>query len=352
MKSRMLGRTGLSVAEIGLGTEYLLNTSQENLSAVVHAAVAAGVDYIDFFYAQPEIRDWMGHALQGIRSQVTLAAHFGAAETDGQYRKTNDMAESQAYFDDLLRRLRTDYVDVLFLHNVDKEEDVDLALGPFLDQVRRYRDQGQARYIGFSGHTAAGAIRAVESGAIDVLMYPVHIGEHGDADRDAVLAACCAHDVGVVAMKVFAGGKLIRERAADGFTAVHGLSYALSRHGVATAVPGPANLQELREDLAFIASSPEERDFGKQLAAMDPGDGGPTCVYCNHCLPCPEDIDIGAVSRILDAWEAGHATWATREYAQLAVPPSACIDCGQCAERCPWGVDSPDRMRRAAEALG
>lgn len=351
MKKRRLGRTERAVSEIGLGTEYLLGTSAQNTDCVVRTAVDAGVDYIDFFYAQPEIRDWMGRALRGVRDRVLLATHFGAGERDGQYCKIRDIAESREYFEDLLRRLGTDYVDVLFLHNVDQPEDADLALGPFLDQVSRYREEGQVRFIGFSGHTPATSIRAVESGRVDLLMYPVHLGHHGDSGRDGVLSACAANDVGLVAMKVFAGGKLLRERTDPAVTPVPFLAYALSRHAVSTVVPGPANVEELVQSLAFVDATPEERDFAALLPQGGAGDVPASCVYCNHCLPCPSGIDIGAVSRALDAWDAGHADWAKREYGQLAVPASACVRCGACAERCPWAIDAPGRMERAAAQL-
>ena len=348
MNRRRLGRTELAVAELGLGTEYLLDTSAQNVDRVIRTAVDAGAEYIDFFYAQPDIRDWMGRALDGIRDRVILAGHLGPGELNGQYCKLRDVARSQEFFEDLLRRLGTEYVDVLFLHNADSPEDTDLALGPFLERVNAYREQGRARFIGFSGHTPATTIRAVESGQVDVLMYPIHLEHHGDSGRDEVLSACAARDVGLVGMKVFAGGKLLRERADQGVTPVPFLAYALSRPAVSTVVPGPAGVEELRQSLAFIDAPPEERDFAALLPAGEGGAQPASCVYCNHCLPCPSGIDIGAVSRALDAWDAGHAEWARREYGALSVPASACVRCGKCAERCPWAIDAPGRMEQAA----
>lgn len=339
------------VSEVGLGTEYLLNTSPETVDEVVRTAVDHGVTFIDFFYGQPVIRDWMGAALQGIRERVMLAGHFGAAETDGQYRKSHDLDESKHYFDDLLHRLGIDHVDVLYLHNVDSVEDTEWALGPCLEQVRRYQDQGKARYIGFSGHTPETAITAAESGAVDVLMYPVHVGNHGSEGQASVLAACAKHDIGVVAMKPFAGGKLLQDERPANATPVSLLSYSLSSPAVSTVVPGPKDVSELLECLEYVKAGPEQRDFSSILLTPGTQTGEATCVYCNHCLPCPAGIDVGAVSRILDAFEAGRKGWARHEYERLETLPSACTECGGCQERCPWQVDSPARVRRAAELL-
>ena len=351
MNTRILGKTGTTVSELGLGTEYLLNTSRETVQEVVRTAVDHGVTYLDFFYAQPDIRDWMRTALCGIRERVVLAGHFGAAEEDGQYRKSHDLAESRRYFDDLLLRLDTDYVDVLILHNADSKEDTERALGPCLEQVLMYQEQGKARHIGFSGHTPESALAAAESGVVDVLMYPVHVGQHGEEGLGRVLSACAEHEVGVVAMKPFAGGKLLQGERLLGATPVALLAYSLSRLAVSTTVPGPKDVRELRECLEYIGAAPERRDFSDVLQAARPQGGKATCVYCNHCLPCPSGIDIGAVSRILDACEAGQREWAERESRRLTVLPSACIQCAGCRERCPWQIDSPARIRRAAELL-
>lgn len=116
---------------------------------------------------------------------------------------------------------------------------------------------------------------------------------------------------------------------------------------VVTTIPGVAELAELHEALALFSATDEERDFGGMLADFQEYVQG-ECVYCNHCLPCPAEIDIGRVSRLLDV--AGDspspALWA--EYAALPAKAAACTACGACAQRCPFGVPVIDRMRRAA----
>ena len=352
MLYRALGRTGAQVGVIGLGCEYLLGKPAGQIVSVVRAALDAGVNYFDLFYAQPEIRDAYGEALAGRRDTVLVGGHLGAWHEDGQYARTRGLAISEEYFHDLLKRLRTDTIDVLFLHNCDDPDDYELVMTTHLEMADRFRRQGKARFIGFSGHTPAIAQRAVASGAVDVLMFQIHLLEHAREGRQELLDACVAHNVGVVGMKPYAGGKLLQERASAAITPVACLSYALAQIGVTTVVPGAQDHAQLQDALSFLEATGEERDFSQALRDTGAAAGGSSCVYCNHCLPCPSGIDIGAVTRLLDTARRGSLEGARRAYAQLAAKASECAQCGSCAERCPWQVDAPAAMVAAAQLLG
>ncbi len=99
------------------------------------------------------------------------------------------------------------------------------------------------------------------------------------------------------------------------------LSYALSQVGVSTTVPGCKNLNELAEALAYWHASEEERDFSEVFRAFADSASG-QCVYCNHCLPCPVEIDIGKTLSLLDEAQRQSTTAARsglgreREYAE------------------------------------
>jgi aryl-alcohol dehydrogenase-like predicted oxidoreductase len=82
MKYRKLGRTEISVSEIGLGTEYLNGQSFETISSVTHKATDTGVNYIDVLFSFPEYRTDIGNALKGRRDKVIIAGHTGCAMTE------------------------------------------------------------------------------------------------------------------------------------------------------------------------------------------------------------------------------------------------------------------------------
>ncbi|MHB0875522.1 MAG: aldo/keto reductase [Anaerolineae bacterium] len=368
MQWRTLGHTGARVSAVSLGTEYLINRPREHVVAVIHEAIARGINYFDLFYAQPAFRDDMGAAFAGRREGVMLTAHLGAIGRDDQYDRTRDVKVAEPYFLDYLKRYDTDYVDVLFIHNVNSPEEYEEAMnGGLLESALRYRDQGKARWIGFSGHWVSTSLAAVRSGVVDVLMFPINLAGHAVAGRKELYQECAARGVGLVAMKPYGGGRLLRpERAAEvksgylgagegttslqwrvAITPAQCLSYVLTQPGLSTVVPGCKDLAELEAALAVLEATAAERDYSPVLADFAEYAEG-ECVYCNHCLPCPSSIDVGETIRLLDEAN-GHPSEAQRAaYAALPAPASDCSECGACADRCPFGVDTPALIAQAA----
>jgi len=371
MRYRTLGRTGLKVGEIGLGTEYLNGPSRETVGAVVAEAVEAGVNYFDVLYSFPEYLDNLGAALRGRRDQVVLTVHLGCAETDGQYRRSRDPEECDRNFHDMLRRLGTDRADIIIVQNSDEQSDYEEILRPggLLELALRLRGEGKGRFLGLSSHTVPVPQRAVESGVYDVLMFSINAafdalpseagswGETGEK-RDLNLARrslyqLCAHrEVGLVAMKPFGGGRLLAP--GDGLTApspVECLSYVLSQPGVCTTVPGVKSVEELRASLHYCEATPEARDYSA-LVARSQSNLAKVCVYCNHCQPCPQEIDIGQAMRLLDLASLGLTEQLRRQYRTLpGGSPADCVECGACQGRCPFGFDAGACMKRAAEVF-
>ncbi|NLV74324.1 MAG: 4Fe-4S binding protein [Chloroflexi bacterium] len=358
MPTRTLGQLGWSVGEIGLGTEYLIPATRETIIEVVRAAHERGVTYYELFPAQPHYRDAMGEAFAPLRKEVILSAHLGSTVPDNQYEAARDVAVCRKWFEDYLRRFRTDYADVVFLHNVDTQEDTDdvLRLDGLLGLAQDYVKKGSARAVGFAGHTVSTSLQAVRTGAIDMLLFPVHLAGHtfvspefnSMASIHDLLQECRERGVAVVAMKPYGGGKLV-ERRPDGRSAatpVQCLAYTLSQPGVACAVPGCANVAELESALAYLDATPAERDYGPAIAQVNETvQGG--CVYCNHCLPCPSEIDIAQVMRYLDRYELQEQEAIYRSYHNLVNNADDCIECGACEERCPFRVAIIERMRAA-----
>ncbi|MBU0492792.1 MAG: aldo/keto reductase [Chloroflexi bacterium] len=367
MQVRTLGHTGLNVSEIGLGTEYLNGQPRETVVSVIHQALDRGVNYIDVVFGFASYQEHLAAALEGCRDQVVLTGHLGSTEKDGQYRCSRDVKQSERFILDQLARFKTDHVDVLMLHNLNtlKQYEGLLAPGGILELALRLRQEGKARFIGLSGHDVAMALRAVEHGPIDVLMFPVNPVNHALPGRQELFNACARQGVGIVAMKPFAGGKLFqhnrtvymaryqtggessKKKMPRGVTPVQCLSYVLAQ-GVATTVPGVKDPDELAATLAYLDAAPEERDFSAVLADFQEYVTG-ECVYCNHCLPCPSAIDIGQVNRLVDQAADGVSESLHTAYAALPARASDCIECGACTERCPFGVDVVPRMRRAVE---
>jgi predicted aldo/keto reductase-like oxidoreductase len=371
-ETRKLGRTALEVGVVGLGAEHLHNKPRKRVVSVIHEAIERGVNYFDLVFSFSDYRDNLGAAFRGRRDKVIIAGHIGCAETDGRYRRTRFVRECDVLFHDLLKRLETDYIDVLVIQFVDKEEDYEEIMRPhgLMELARRLQKQGKARAIGLSGHKIPVAIKAVRSGEIDVLMFPLNLAWDVVPGREKVLRACVEEQVGLVAMKVFAGGRIFRRKEGKSVTPVQCLHYALSQAGVSTAVPGVKNANELKRTLRFLEATDEEKDFSSVVSHYQEDLKG-NCVYCNHCLPCPVGIDIGRKIQRLDRALAASSDGLKEDYQTRkrkrsfyfpsrirsstgeskddSTHASACTECGVCMERCPFEVDVIYKMRQAAE---
>ena len=371
MNHRMLGRTGLMVSEIGLGTEFLLGLSEEEVTGVIHSALDRGINYIDMFWSQPEFRDHMGIAFRGRRDQVVITAHLGSTLSDGQYAVSRDPKLCAEFFEDYLRRMDTDYVDVLILHNCNEADDYEAVMAPggLLDLASSFVKADKARAIGFSGHNVVTAKQAVESGAIDVLMFPVNLASYAVPGKPELMLACAEHDIGLVAMKVFGGGSLLRDKGTieiqdyqmgrqqmtgapshyaklEQITPIQCIAYALDRPELSTIVPGCKSITELDQALAYCEADAKARDYVHILPAFAEFATG-ECVYCNHCLPCPSRIDIGGMISLLEQARREMTDNLRTAYGEMETDASDCIQCEQCSKRCPFGVDVVTKMAEA-----
>jgi hypothetical protein len=347
---RELGRTGLAVGAIGLGTEYLHGQPRETVTAVVAEAAERGVNYIDIIFSFPEYLDNLGTALAHRRDELILALHLGCAETNGQYRRSRDVEECTRNFEDMLRRLRTDHADVIVVQNCDAQSDYKKLMGPggLLELAERLRQEGKGRFLGFSGHSVPVPKRAARSGRYDVLMLAINARD-GSQSQKELCQLCVREQVGLVAMKPFAGGAMLNSQpGATTPTPTQCLSYALSQPGVCTAVPGLKSVEELDAALRYLEASEPERDYSALVADAGWNVAG-ACTYCNHCTPCAQGIAIGQTMRLLDLSAHGVTASLRSEYLRLpGAPASACVACGECRARCPFGVDTTERMKQAA----
>ena len=122
MKYRELGNTKIMVSEIALGGEWLERQTPDAVKAVVDRCREAGINFIDCFMSEPNVRSNIGNAIKEDREKWIIQGHIGSAWRDGQYVRTRDMDEVKSAFADLLNRFHTDYMDVGMIHFVDSLE--------------------------------------------------------------------------------------------------------------------------------------------------------------------------------------------------------------------------------------
>lgn len=343
MDYRKLGRTGLDVSAIGLGTEHL-EQSKETMESVLRIAVEAGISYIDVLYGDTkraaDFWDNFAPAIKPYRDKLILAAHWG--------HPGSDLSECQRCFEDVLAYIGNDYSEVAIIPVVDSEEQWNEWCQEAMEYLLRYKEQGRIGHLGMSGHTMSTAIKAVNSGLIDVLMFPINLIGHDDDEIKTLYQACVDNDVGLVAMKPYHGGTLFSaDGKSSGITPTQCLAYVLSLP-VSTTVPGVKNAEELRATLHYLEATNEEKDYRSVIANIHRHLAG-QCVLCNHCLPCPQNIDIGWIIWHVDQARGGITNQLMESYAHHQVKASECNECGVCMERCPFEVDIIAKMEKAVE---
>ena len=380
MEYRLLGRSGLRVSELGLGCEVFTGKDKAFTEAFIGLARQHGVNCMDLYTPDPEVRSLIGAALEGKREDFVLQAHLCTVWRDGQYKCSRDMAEVEPAFEDLLARLGTDYIDIGMIHYIDS---VDIwretASGPVMAYAQQLKAEGRIRAIGLSSHNPIAALEAVRSGLIDVLMFSVnpcydlqpgnediellwadasYAGDllNMDPDRQALYETCQSVGVGITVMKAFGGGDLLGEDSPAGMalTANQCIHYALTRPGVASIMVGAKTMDELALSLQYCTASEAERDYAAALAAFPKISWQGHCMYCGHCAPCPQGIEVAGVTRFLNLARAqGMVPETVREhYAALKHTAAECIACGACEARCPFAVGIVDNMKAAVEMFG
>jgi aryl-alcohol dehydrogenase-like predicted oxidoreductase len=276
IERRRFGRTDMDVSVLGWGGAEVgyQDATPGTVERLLGAALDAGLDVIDTAECYGESEALIGAAVAHRRDDYYLFTKCGhASGLPGADWEPRMLAVS---IDRSLARLRTERVDLLQLHSCDEAT---LRQGDVVDVLRRAREQGKARYLGYSGDGAA-ALYAVRSGAFDALQISVNIADQEAIDR--VLPEAAARGMGVVAKRPIANAAwrtgrkpessyhhaywdrlealrydfLTRELTESVATA---LRFTLSTPGVHTAIVGSANPDRWRANAALAARGPMPR---------------------------------------------------------------------------------------------
>lgn len=411
MRYREVGRTGVSVSEVGFGAEWIDKGNLAATRALFDLATEAGVNVVDCWMSDPDMRTALGFALEGRRDRWVVQGHIGSTWQGGQYVRSRDMRKVVPAFEDLLARLGTDRVEFGMLHFVDTDEDYDVVMGlapataeseralgndngeletnvelpeSCLAYAKQLKAAGIIGHIGMSTHNPAIAQRAAESGEVELILFSLNpafdmlsagveisalfkeetFAEGAPAlsagistDRARLYATCEERGVGITVMKGYEGGRLLKAETSPfgvALTPVQCLHYALTRPAVASVLVGACAREHLEQALAYETASPQELDYASVLASAPRNAFGGRCTYCGHCAPCPQGIEVALVQKYADLAQMQPEVPASvaDHYRALSAHASDCAGCGACESRCPFGVAVVERMAQVAELFG
>lgn len=321
-----LGRTGLRVTRTAFGVLPLQRTEKEEAARILRAAYDAGINFYDTARGYTDSEEKIGYALSDVRDSIVIATKSGAKDRKGLL----DHLETS------LRELKTDYVDILQLHNAAPPDpnDSESAYAGLVEA----REKGLTRFIGITCHSREHAYAAVASGLFDTLQYPLcHLSQEDDL---ALIEKCREANVGFIAMKPLSGGLITNVRAAFAF---------LRQYETVVPIWGMQRMSELEEILKLDANPPVLDDEMWAVIERDRRElAGEFCRACGYCLPCAADIPIPMAARMhLLLRRMPYKQFLSDEWYEKMRRIENCTECGACRERCPYGLDTPALLRKS-----
>ncbi len=326
MKQITLGRTGITVPQNAFGALPIQRVLLPEAVKILRAAYDGGIRYFDTARAYSDSEEKLGAAFDGMRDKIFLATKTHAL-TPEDFRK--DLETS-------LRNLRTDYLDLYQFHCVNQCYAPGDGTGMY-ECMLEAKKQGKIRHIGVTAHKIQVAYDCVDSGLYETMQFPF---SYLSSDKEKLLVEKCrAANMGFIAMKGLAGGLITNSRAAMAFMA--GYDNVLPIWGIQRE-------KELAEWLSYMDDTPSMTpDIAAFIEREQAELSGEFCRGCGYCMPCPAGIMINQCARMsLMLRRAPSKAWLTPEMQAEMKKIEGCLNCRQCAAKCPYELDTPALLKK------
>jgi predicted aldo/keto reductase-like oxidoreductase len=316
--------------------------------SVIERAADAGINYFDTArsYQHGNNERMVAAALGTRRKQIVLSTKTEARDKEGMLKE----------LDVSLHELNTDYVDVWYIHGKSNPADIH---DDMIEAQQIAKKQGKARFVGISTHSGQQQMLPwmAQKGVFDVVLAAYNFSM--DPGMEQAVAAAAKSGMGVVAMKVMAGGfrrlppdnPMYRKLAQPG-ALLAALKWVISKPNVSTTIPSMTDMDQLEENLKAMAhpfSAGEEKLLAAHLEMIRP-------LYCRMCGKCDgtcqKGLPVADVLRCLTYADGyGQFALARERFLELGAEHAAvrCGDCADCTVKCPYGVHVSSRVARAQE---
>ena len=309
---------------MGLGGIPIQRIDAEGTKKLVYQLMEAGVNYIDTARGYTVSEQYLGYALEGIRDKFVLA-------TKSMSRTKEAMAKD---IDISLGNLKTDYIDLYQVHNPNMAQLEQVTQeGGALEALLEAKAQGKIGHIGLTAHSVEVFEKALELDWVETIMFPYNIVE---TQGEALIKRCAEKNIGFVDMKPLAGGAIEDASLA--------MRFLVSNPDVTVVIPGMADAKEIEQNLAAGENTaPLTAEEQKKVEEVRQTLGTQFCRRCNYCAPCSQGIAIPSVFLFQGYLD---------RYGAMAVKASACVECGACEPRCPYGLPIRQMLKEAAVKFG
>ena len=370
MQYRVLGRTGLKVSALGFGTMRFKmvdgRVDQDLAIEVLHRSMDLGVNYFDSAvgYCDSQSEMTLGMALKGRREGKVISTKYPT------WGKNPTAEDCRQIIEQSLSRLDCGWIDVYHMHGLNWEtaEKV-LAEGGAVDGARKAKEEGLVKHLAFSFHDDPKRMVDIVKAAPD---FEVVTCQYNLLDRANEESMAAVHEmgVGVVVMGPVAGGRLgFPSERLQGILPGKSVSspdlalrFVLSNPNVSVALSGMNTVQMVEENVATAGvETPLTEDETQRIAAMLEENRRLAelyCTGCEYCLPCPNKVNIPEIFRLMNLHRVWGLTDAAQQgYSELGssdpvADASACLECGQCQEKCPQKIPIIEQLKESHAALG
>ena len=349
---RTLGRTGIKVPVVSMGAGAC------NDPGLVSACWEAGMRHFDTAanYGYGRNEQMVAKAINklGVRQDAIIGTKV---HTPAQRRGLTPEQSKKRLLDSLdasLKRLKTDYVDILYVHDVRNQDTVnDQAIMEAMSQVKK---EGKTRFIGISTHAEMASVinATVKAKIYDVVLTSINFTMKDDIALIKAIANAAANKIGVIGMKTQAGGARFPNPASlkdyDGSVINSAaLKWALNNKAIATTIPGISTFDHMRSNMN-VSKDIEFTDIEKKfLSDNNVKFGMGFCRQCSLCLTtCPKDADIPTLMRT-HMYAAQYSDFQKARLTLNQIPGnnnlnSNCTLCDNCVAACSNAVNIPQKI--------
>ena len=323
-----LGKTGLTVSKNGFGALPVQRADMKTACRILKKAYEGGINYFDTARFYTDSEEKIGMALSDVRENIIISTKTMATKVEDFW----DQLKTS------LSLLKTDYIDIYQFHNPSFCPKPGDGTGLY-EAMLEAKEKGMIRHIGITNHSLQIAKEAVESGLYETLQFP--FSYLASEKEESLVRLCEEKDMGFICMKALAGGLITKSDVAYAF---------LAKYPVAP-IWGIQKEEELDEFLSYNENPPEltaemEEFIKKEREEL----AGEFCRGCGYCMPCPAGIEINNCARMsLMLRRAPTEAWLTPEIQAKMKKIEDCIECGKCKSKCPYGLDTPNLLKKNYE---
>lgn len=331
---RTLGKTGMKIPVISFG---VMRSDNPNLCK---AAYEKGMKLFDTanVYLNGNSETMLGNLFKDYpRDSFFLGTKVKPDGADKNGRPTSETTTDAFLktFEDSISKLKTSYVDILYVHNLTNPEMLEHK--PIINAVKKLKKEGRIRFIGFSTHSNEAELINAAAGqdTWDVILTAYNFKQTYITELQNAIRKASAQGIGIVAMKTMAGGGFLDKDKTRPINSTAALKWVLSNPDITTTIPGMTDFDQVEKNVKILTDITLTEEEKKDLIIAS-AETGLYCTACSKCIPaCPKNLPVPELMRAyMYAYGYSDTRMAYSLLNELKSGENPCSGCSSCAVEC------------------